>query len=179
MMFKEILDIISLYTLPIIVVAIPLFALYKKVPIYETFISGAKDGFKVGVMIIPYLVAILVAIGMFRTSGAIDILTTFVSPILDKIGMPSELLPLAIMRPLSGSGALGIMAEVAAVHGAESFITKMAALMVGSSETTFYVLTVYFGSVGITKFRHALLAGLISDVISIIAAVVICNILFL
>ena len=178
-MFKEGLNIISLYTLPVIVVAIPLYAIFKRVPVYETFISGAKDGFKVGVTIIPYLVAILVAIGMFRASGAIDMLTAALSPILDKIGMPGELLPLAIVRPLSGSGALGIMSEIAAEHGGNDFITKMAAVMVGCSETTFYVLTVYFGSVGISKFRHALWAGIIADIAGLIAAVMISNLLFL
>ena len=178
-MIKEILNLISLYTLPLIVLVVPLYAIFKKVPIYETFISGAKDGFKVGVMIIPYLVAILVAIGMFRASGAIDILSAWTSPILNKIGMPSELLPLAIIRPLSGSGALGVMSEIASTHGGNAFITKMAAVMVGCSETTFYVLTVYFGAVGISKFRHALLAGIIADVAGIIAAVVVSNIIFI
>ncbi|MCQ2957517.1 MAG: spore maturation protein [Candidatus Gastranaerophilales bacterium] len=177
-MIKEVLNIISLYTLPLIVVIIPLYAIFKKVPVYETFISGAKDGFKVGVMIIPYLVAILVAIGMFRASGAIDLLSAWLSPILNKIGMPAELLPLAIIRPLSGSGALGIMTEIASTHGADAFITKMAAVMVGCSETTFYVLTVYFGSVGISKFRHALYADLISDFASIVFAIIISNIAF-
>lgn len=178
-MIKEIFNAISLYTLPLIIVAIPLIALFKKVPVYETFISGAKEGFKVGVMIIPYLVAILVAIGMFRASGAIDLLSQLLSPILNKIGLPSELLPLAIIRPLSGSGALGVMAEIASSHGPDAFITKMAAVMVGSSETTFYVLTVYFGAVGITKFRHALWAGLLTDIASIFIAIVVCNVLFL
>lgn len=178
-MIKEVLNQISLYTLPVIVGIIPLYALCKKVPVYETFITGAKEGFKVGVMIIPYLVAILVAIGMFRASGAIDMLANLLSPILNKIGMPTELLPLALIRPLSGSGALGIMGEIAATHGGDAFITKMAAIMVGCSETTFYVLTVYFGSVGITKFRHALLAGLIADIMSILAAVLISNFMFL
>ncbi len=178
-MIKEFLNCISLYTIPVILLVILIYALFKKVSIYETFVSGAKEGFKVGVMIIPYLVAILVAIGMFRASGAIDILTALLAPILNKIGMPAELLPLAIIRPLSGSGALGIMAEIASEHGANSFIAKMAAVMVGCSETTFYVLTVYFGSVGITKFRHALWAGLIADIAGILAAVTISNIIFI
>ena len=178
-MLKIILDAISLYILPLIVLFIPVYALIKRVPVYETFISGAKEGFKVGVMIIPYLVAILVAIGMFRASGAIDLLTGILTPLLNKISMPAELLPLAIIRPLSGSGALGIMTEIASTHGADAFITKMAAVMVGCSETTFYVLTVYFGAVGITKFRHALLAGIIADIAGIMAAVMISNIVFL
>ena len=178
-MIKEILNIISLYTLPLIIVIIPLWAIFKKVPVYETFISGAKDGFKVGVMIIPYLVAILVAVGMFRASGAIDMLAQVLAPVLNKIGMPADILPLAIIRPLSGSGALGIMTEIASTHGADTFVTKMAAVMVGCSETTFYVLTVYFGAVGITKFRHALLSGLIADFAAIVATVIISNIMFL
>lgn len=177
-MLKEFLNIISLYSLPAIILIILGFSIYKKVPVYETFISGAKEGFKVGVMIIPYLVAILVAIGMFRASGAIDLLSQLFTPILNKIGMPAELLPLAIIRPLSGSGALGIMSEIATTHGPDAIITKMAAVMVGCSETTFYVLTVYFGSVGITKFRHALWAGIIADIFSIIVAVLICNTIF-
>ena len=178
-MLKEIMNIISLYTLPLIIVIIPVYAIIRKVPVYETFISGAKDGFKVGVMIIPYLVAILVAIGMFRASGAIDLLSNLFAPVLNKIGMPGELLPLAIIRPLSGSGALGIMSEIATTHGGNAFITKMAAVMVGCSETTFYVLTVYFGAVGISKFRHALLAGIIADVAGIMAAVIVSNIIFI
>ena len=176
---KHILETVSIYILPLLLAFILIFAMIKKVNIYETFIDGAKEGFGVGVSIIPYLVAILVAIGMFRASGAIDLLSGLCSPVLNKIGMPSELLPLAIIRPLSGSGALGIMSEIASVHGGDAFITKMAAVMVGCSETTFYVLMVYFGSVGITKFRHALCAGLIADAAGIIAAVVVSNILFL
>ena len=178
-MIKEILNIISLYTLPLIVLFVPIYALCKKVPVYETFISGAKEGFKVGVMIIPYLVGILVAIGMFRASGAIDMLTAALSPVLSKIGMPAEVLTIAIIRPLSGSGALGIMTEIASTHGADAFITKMAAVMVGCSETTFYVIAVYFGSVGISKFRHAIWAGLIADAAEMIIAVLICNFMFL
>ena len=178
-MIKEILNIISLYTLPLIVLFVPIYALCKKVPVYETFISGAKEGFKVGVMIIPYLVGILVAIGMFRASGAIDMLTAALSPVLSKIGMPAEVLPIAIVRPLSGSGALGIMTEIASTHGADAFITKMAAVMVGCSETTFYVIAVYFGSIGISKFRHAIWAGLIADAAEMIIAVLICNFMFL
>ena len=177
-MIKEVLNLISLYTLPLIIVVILLWTIFKKVPVYETFISGAKEGFKVGVMIIPYLVAILVAIGMFRASGAIDMLSNFLAPVLNKVGMPAELLPLAIIRPLSGSGALGVMTEIASTHGADAFITKMAAVMVGCSETTFYVLTVYFGAIGISKFRHALYAGLIADFASIVFAIVISNIVF-
>ncbi|MDD3593057.1 MAG: spore maturation protein [Candidatus Gastranaerophilales bacterium] len=177
-MIKEILSTISLYALPVIVIAIPLFAMYKKVPVYETFIEGAKEGFSVGVSIIPYLVAILVAVGMFRASGGIELIARVLDPILTKINMPAEVLPLAIIRPLSGSGALGIFSEIAAQNGGNAFVTKMAAVMVGCSETTFYVLTVYFGSIGIVKFRHAVLAGLIADVAGIAMAVALSNLIF-
>ena len=178
-MLKHIIDTISSWMLPVLLVIIPLWALYKKVPIYETFISGAKEGFSTGVKIIPYLIAILVAIGMFRASGAIDMIAHVLSPLLNKIGMPSDTLPLALIRPLSGSGALGIMTEIANKNGGDSYIAKLAGVMVGSSETTFYVLTVYFGSVGVTKFRHALIAGLIADLAGLMAALFICRLVFL
>ena len=175
---KHILEAASIYILPLLLAFILIFAMIKKVNIYETFIDGAKEGFGVGVSIIPYLVAILVAIGMFRAAGGIEFISQIFSPILDKIGMPSELLPLAIIRPLSGSGALGVMSDIANANGGNAFVTKMAALMVGCSETTFYVLTVYFGSVGIKKFRHALLAGLIADFAGILAAVFVSYLVF-
>ena len=175
---KHILETGSIYILPLLLAFILIFAMIKKVNIYETFIDGAKEGFGVGVSIIPYLIAILVAIGMFRAAGGIELISHIFSPVLDKIGMPSELLPLAIIRPLSGSGALGVMSDIANTNGGNAFITKMAALMVGCSETTFYVLTVYFGAVGIKKFRHALLAGLIADFAGILAAVFVSYLVF-
>lgn len=178
-MLKFLIEIISTWALPAILLSVSLWALYKRVPIYETFIEGAKEGFDVGIKIIPYLVAILVAIGMFRASGAIGMLADVLSPLLNKIGMPTDVLPLAIIRPLSGSGALGIMSEIANEYGGNNYISKLAAVMVGSSETTFYVLTVYFGSVGITKFRHAIAAGLIADLAGVLAALFICQIVFL
>ncbi|MFA6988595.1 MAG: nucleoside recognition domain-containing protein [Candidatus Gastranaerophilaceae bacterium] len=177
-MIKTVINLISNWTLPLIIVVIPLWAVFKKVPVYETFISGAKEGFSIGVKIIPYLVAILVAIGMFRASGAIDMIALALKPLLHKIGMPADVLPLALIRPLSGSGALGLMSEIAGKYGGSDSVSKMAAVMVGSSETTFYVLTVYFGSVGVTRFRHALAAGLIADIAGLAAAVFISNIVF-
>ena len=175
---KSIIEIISTWTLPLMVFCIPAWALHKRVDIYETFIDGAKEGFSIGVKIIPYLVAVLVAIGMFRASGAIDMLANAASPLLSMIGMPADVLPLAIIRPLSGSGALGVMSEIANQHGGNSYLAKLAAVMVGSSETTFYVLTVYFGSAGVTKFRHALLAGIIADIAGMFAALFICHVVF-
>ena len=170
---------LSRYIIPILLVGIPFYALaVKKVKVYESFVEGAKDGFTIAVRIIPYLVAILVAIGMFRASGALDMLLTLLSPVLNAIGFPPENLPLALMRPLSGSGSLGLLTELINQHGAESLIAKIGATMFGSTETTFYVLAVYFGSIGIKRSRHALIAGLIADAVGIISAVYLCRLLF-
>ncbi|HIZ28519.1 MAG TPA: spore maturation protein [Candidatus Adamsella sp.] len=171
-------DVISLWILPVMVVFILLFGAFKRVAIYEAFVEGARSGFSVGVKIIPYLVAILVAIGMFRASGAIDLIEKAVGSVFEYLKIPVDMLPLMIVRPLSGSGALGIMSEIVHEHGGNSYAAKMAAVMLGSSETTFYVLSVYFGAVGITKFRHALHVGIISDIIGIAAAVCVSRFMF-
>lgn len=160
------------YIIPLLLVGIPFYALsIRKVKVYEVFVEGAKDGFIIAVRIIPYLVAILVAIGMFRASGALDLLLNLLAPALNLIGFPAENLPLALMRPLSGSGSLGLLTDLVNEHGTDSLYTKIGATMYGSSETTFYVLAVYFGSVGITRSRHALIAGLTADAVGAISAV--------
>ena len=170
---------LSRYIIPLLLVGIPFYGLaVKKVKVYESFVEGAKDGFTIAVRIIPYLVAILVSIGMFRASGALDMLLTLLSPVLNFIGFPPENLPLALMRPLSGSGSLGLLTDLINQHGTESLIAKIGATMFGSTETTFYVLAVYFGSVGIRRSRHALAAGLIADAVGIFSAVYICRLLF-
>lgn len=174
----NLLNLISLWALPVILIGILTFGLIKKVPLYEEFTEGAKEGFKVSVKIIPYLVAIIVGISMLRASGAIDMLAHFMSPVLNKFNVPADVLPLMIVRSLSGSGALGIFSDIANNMGPDSYATKLAAVMVGSSETTFYVLAVYFGAVGITKIRYALIVGLLADLIGIIAAVSVCNLMF-
>ncbi|MGN0030662.1 MAG: spore maturation protein [Candidatus Gastranaerophilaceae bacterium] len=175
---SNLLNLISLWALPVILITILTCGIVKKVPIYEEFTIGAKDGFKVAVKIIPYLVAIIVGISMFRASGAIDLLANILSPILLKFNIPSDTLPLMIVRSLSGSGALGIFSDIANTSGPDAYSTKLAAIMLGSSETTFYVLAVYFGAVGITKIRYALIIGLLADLIGIVAAVSVCNLLF-
>ena len=169
---------ISFAIIPLLIAIILIYATCKKVPIYEEFPTGAKQGFDVSIRIIPYLVAMLVAVGMFRASGAIDLLGMLLKPVLDFIGMPVELLPLALTRSLSGSGARGIFAEIAAVNGPDAPITKTAAVMLGCSETTFYVLAVYFGAVGVTKFRHAITAGIIADLAGIVLALIISRVMF-
>tara|TARA_Y100000739_G_scaffold184617_1_gene163176 strand:+ start:309 stop:857 length:549 start_codon:yes stop_codon:yes gene_type:complete len=171
---------ISRYIIPFLLVGIPFYGLIiKKVKVYESFVDGAKEGFEISLKIIPYLVAILVAIGMFRASGAMEQLIYFLTPILNIIGFPPENLPLAIMRPLSGSGSLGLFTDLVNQYGVDSIYTKIGATMFGSTETTFYVLAVYFGSVGIRKSRYALAAGLIADLVGILSAVYICKLLFL
>ena len=174
----KILNLISLWALPVILIFILTFGLVKKVPLYEEFTDGAKEGFKVAVKIIPYLVAIIVGVSMLRASGAIDMLAHFMAPLLNKFNVPADVLPLMIVRSLSGSGALGIFSDIANHLGPDAYATKLAAVMVGSSETTFYVLAVYFGSVGISKIRYALIVGLLADLIGIIAAVWVCNLMF-
>ena len=172
------LNIISLWALPAILITVLTVGLVKKVSVYEEFTEGAKDGFKVAVKIIPYLVAIIVGISMFRASGAIDLLAKLFAPILTKFHITSDVLPLMIVRSLSGSGAFGIFSDIANTVGPDAYSTKLAAIMLGSSETTFYVLAVYFGAVGISKIRYALVVGLLADFIGIVAAVWVCSLMF-
>jgi spore maturation protein B len=169
--FVDLIQTLSVVAIPALVLLIVVTGALRKVKIYETFVEGAKEGFTIGVRIIPYLVAMLVAIGIFRAGGAMDILTALLSPLTDLIGMPAETLPMALMRPLSGSGALGVMSETFNAHGADSMIGRMVSVMMGSGETTFYVLAVYFGSVGITRTRQAVPAGIIADIVSIVVSV--------
>jgi spore maturation protein B len=172
------ISLLSILAIPLLVVVILLFGWIKKVKLYETFIEGAKEGFQVGVRIIPYLVAMLAAIGIFRTSGAMDILSTLISPLTNLIGMPPETLPMALVRPLSGSGALGVMSETISHYGPDSLIGRMTAVMMGSGETTFYVLALYFGSVGISRSRQAVPAGIIADIAGILASIWIVRLVF-
>jgi len=176
--FKEIIETFSTIAIPLLIILFVGYGAIKKIKAYEKFIEGAKEGFNIAVKIIPYLVAILVAIGIFRAGGAMDWLVYILHPVTDLIGMPAEAIPMALMRPLSGSGSLGVMAETISVHGADSFIGILVSTLYGSSETTFYVLAIYFGAVNIKKIRHALSAGLIADLAGILGAVFIVRILF-
>jgi len=175
---KNIIQIISIIAIPLIIVIFVSFGFIKKVKVYESFIEGAKEGFNVAVRIIPFLVGMLMAIGIFRAGGAMDWLVFILKPLTDLIGLPAEALPMALMRPLSGSGALGVMAEIISVHGADSFIGILVSTFYGSSETTFYVLAVYFGSVSIKQTRYAVAAGLLADVAGILGALFIVRLLF-
>lgn len=173
------LEKISLYILPLMILTIITVGMLKKVPIYEEFVTGAKDGFKVAINIIPYLVAIIVAISMFKASGAIEIIANLAGNILSKFQIPTDVVPIMLTRSLSGSATLGLFSDIVNTHGVESYTTKLAAIMVGSSETTFYVLAVYFGSIGIKKYRYALLTGIIADIIGIVLAILVARLFFL
>ncbi|QQK79822.1 spore maturation protein [Salicibibacter cibi] len=169
---------ISMYIIPLLLFVILVSAIIKQVPAYETFVEGAKDGFQMAISIIPYLVAMLVAISVFRASGALDFLLEGIRPVLALIGVPTEIVPLAVMRPLSGTGALGVMSDLLAVHGPDSFIGRLASTMQGSTDTTFYVLTVYFGAVGIKKIGDSLKVGLLADICGLAAAIFFVTLVF-
>ena len=176
--FKAVIELISTLAIPLLIFIFVGYGVFKKVKVYEQFVEGAKEGFSIAIRIIPYLVAILVAIGIFRAGGGMEWLKTIMKPVTDFIGMPPEALPMALMRPLSGSGSLGIMTDIISVHGPDSFIGILVSTFFGSTETTFYVLAVYFGAVNIRNTRHAVPAGLIADIAGILGAVFIVRLLF-
>jgi len=168
------------WVIPGLAVLLLSFGLIRGVKIYEAFIEGGKEGFQVAVKIIPYLVAILVAVGMFRSSGVLDLLIGILDPLTSRIGLPAEALPMALLRPLSGSGAYGLLAETInnPAIGPDSYIGYLVSTLQGSTETTFYVLAVYFGAVQVRQTRHALAAGLTADLAGIAGAVAACSFLF-
>jgi spore maturation protein B len=168
---QQTLNDASKFIIPLMLVLIPLYGLLRRVPVYEEFVTGAKEGFSIAVRIIPYLVAILFAVGMFRASGAMQFLEDWMRPVLAPIGIPPEIMPMAITRPLSGGGSLAVLADMAKVHGMDSVFVKIAGVMYGACETTFYVIAVYFGAVGIKKTRHAVPAGLIADAAGVVLSV--------
>ena len=176
--FVRIVDAVSKLSIPLLLSLFPLYAALRRVKVYEEFVEGAKEGFDVAIRIIPYLVAILVAIGMFRAAGGIDLLSRALAPVMLAVGFPPDLLPLVLMRPLSGSGTLGIFTELVKQFGPDSLIARIGGTIFGSTETTFYVLAVYFGSVAVKKTRYALLAGLTADLVGVVASVIVCRLVF-
>lgn len=165
---------ISTWAIPAIIVFIPLYAFFRKVPVYESFVEGAKDGFQTSINIIPTLVGMMVAISVFRASGAMEWIVSLIQPLLDWLGIPGEVLPLAFLRPITGAGSLAFTTDLIKTYGPDSMIGRIASTIQGSTDTTLYVLTVYFGAVGIRKGRYALKVGLFSDLIGFAAAVFIC-----
>lgn len=160
--------------LPLLFIGVPLFAACRGVSLFASFAEGALEGLKLTLRIWPYLLTMLVAVSIFRASGALELLLHLLTPLCRLIGLPPEVLPLALLRPLSGSGALGITAELLQTHGADSFIGRLAAVMQGSTDTTLYVLSVYFGAVGIREYRGALPLGLFADAMSFAFAYIFC-----
>lgn len=175
---RSIVGVLSAFVLPALLVGFPLYGLIKGVRVYEVFVEGAKEGFDVAVTIIPYLIAILFAIGMFRASGAMDALVNALDPVLATIGIPAEVLPMGLIRPLTGSGSAGLVADMIQQYGEDSILVKMVATMFGSTETTFYVIAVYFGAVNIRRTRHAVPAGLLADAVGFLASVYVVKLLF-
>lgn len=169
---------VSLWAMPAAILCIVAIGLIKGVRVYEVFCEGAKEGFDTAVRILPYLVAMFVAIGIFRSSGALDLLLSVLYAPAQWIGIPTEVLPLALIRTLSGSGSLGYLADLLEKHGPDSVVGVIGSVMQGSTETTFYVLTVYFGAVGVSKARHAVVVGLMADAAGFIAAAWIGAIMF-
>ncbi len=166
---------ISRWAIPFILLIIPLMAMLRGVKVFEVFVEGAEKGFSTAIKTIPYLVAMMVSINIFRASGAMEVLVSFLSPLLNVVGFPAELVPHAIMRPLSGGAALGIANDIISTHGPDSYLGKLVSTMQGTSDTTFYVLTLYFGSVGINRYRYAVYSGLAADFTTLIASIYIVN----
>ncbi len=162
---------ISTWLLPVLIGVILCYGAAKRVALYDVAIEGAKEGFQVAIRIIPYLVAILVAAGMLRASGLLGAVVGLIAPFTESVGLPAEAVPMALLRPLSGSGAYAIMAEIMQAEGTDSHVGYLVSTLQGSTETTFYVLAVYFGAVGVSRVRHGLAAGLIADLAGVIGAV--------
>jgi spore maturation protein B len=174
----ELVGIISAWAIPLLLLVIPLFAYFRKVKVYEVFVEGATEGFHTAIRIMPFLIAMMIAISLFKVSGAMELLATVLGPALTYLQVPAELVPLAIMRPLSGTGALGITTEILNTYGADSLVGRMASTILASTDTTLYILTVYFGSVGIKNVRYSVVVGLIGDFVGFFAAIYICQSVF-
>lgn len=177
-MLALVLEEVSRWAIPALIFFFLVLAWVRRVPVYEAFIQGAGDGFQTAIRIIPYLVAMFVAIKVFRVAGCMEMLARAWAPVLKLLDIPAEIIPLAIMRPLSGSSALGIATELIQTYGPDSFLGRLASVMQGTTDTTFFVLTVYFGSVGIRRFRHAVILGLMADLSGLLASIWICSHLF-
>ncbi|HZG55437.1 spore maturation protein [Paenibacillus sp.] len=175
---SSILTAVSAWAIPLLVAFIPLYAAYRKVPVYESFTEGAKEGFDTAIRIIPHLVGMMAAISIFRASGAMDMLVGAVAPLFAKLGVPADVLPLALLRPITGAGSLAYTTDLMKTFGPDSFVAQIAATVQGSTDTTLYVLTVYFGAVGIRKAGYALKVGLVSDLVGFFAAVAVCYVVF-
>jgi spore maturation protein B len=171
------LDTASAWAIPLLLAGVPLLGVARRVKVYPAFVEGAKEGFQTAVRIIPPLVAIFVALGMLRASGALDAFARLLAP-LEALGVPASAVPMIVVRPLSGGAAQGVLADVLRVDGPDSYAGRLVSVMSGSTETTLYVLAVYMGAVGVTRYRHALAAGLLADLAGFAAAVTVVRMVF-
>ena len=175
---SQVITSISTWIIPGLLSLILVHAIWNRVPVYETFVDGAKDGFSTAIGIIPHLVGMMVAVTIFRESGALEILTQLLEPLFHFFHFPKEIFPLAMLRPISGTGALALTTDLIATHGPDSFIGRLASTMQGSTDTTLYIITVYFGAVGIRKAGYAIKVGLFADFIGIVASILIVSLYF-
>jgi spore maturation protein SpmA/spore maturation protein SpmB len=174
----RLINAVSVLAIPWLILFLPLYAALRRIPVYEEFVEGGKEGFHVIIRILPYIVGMLVAIGMFRAAGGMDVITNWVQPVTSLLGFPPQLVPLALIRPFSGGASLPLLKDIVDHFGPDSFLSYTAGTMYGCSETTFYVIAIYFGSVGIRKTRHAIPAGIVADIVGPIASVLICRAVF-
>jgi spore maturation protein SpmB len=174
----RLIDGLSALVLPWLILFFPLYAALRRIPVYEEFVEGGKEGFQVILRILPFIVGMLVAIGMFRASGGMDLITGWLAPVTSLIHFPPQLVPLALLRPFSGSASLPLLQDLIHRFGPDSALALTAGTLYGCSETTFYVIAVYFGSVGIRKTRHSIPAGIIADIVGPVASVIICRAVF-
>lgn len=169
---------LSDWIVPLILLLVPLYAYYRGVSVYDEFIEGAKEGLLLTLKLLPFLIAMLSAVAVFINGGGMALLQKILNPICEALGVPAEVLPLALMRPLSGSGSIGLTTALIGEYGPDSFLGRLASIMQGSTETTFYVLTVYFGAVGLKHFRYALWVGLIGDLVAFLTAFYLTRLFF-
>lgn len=174
----DLITAVSTWIIPSFILLVLLIATKKHLPTYELFVEGGKEGIEMAFSLLPFLLGMIVSIAILRSSGALDAFISLITPLLIFIGIPPEIVPLALMRPISGTAALGMTAELTQTYGPDSFIGRLAATMQGSTDTTLYILTIYFGAVGITKMRYALKVGLLADFIGIASAIIIVKLVF-
>ncbi|MBB6455285.1 spore maturation protein B [Salirhabdus euzebyi] len=174
----SIITTISTWIIPLIILLVLLAGTIKKVPTYETFVEGGKEGVQMAISLLPFLLGMMVSIAIFRSSGAMEGFVEFLAPVLQTLGVPADIVPLAVVRPVSGTAALAVTTDLIKEFGPDSFIGNLASTMQGSTDTTLYILTVYFGAVGIRKMGDALKVGLLADLIGIIASIIVCTYVF-
>lgn len=174
----QIINFISSLAMPLIILIIVIYGLVEKIKVFDVFLEGAREGIDVVISIFPTLIGLFVAIGALRSSGILDFIISMLFPILNKISFPTEIMPLALIRPISGSGAIAVATDIMRVYGVDSKVGIMAAIIMGSTETTFYTIAVYTASVGIKNTRFVLVASLIADFVGIVTSVIVCNMMF-